>query len=60
MYSLVFYVFVELLDLGGEAEHGVEIIGEDLRDCAGIMLERPILTCGRIAEFIIVNLAHWW
>jgi hypothetical protein len=32
IYSLVFDVFVELFDLGSEAEHGVEIIGEDLRD----------------------------
>jgi hypothetical protein len=34
IHSLVFYVFVELFDLRSEAKHGVEIIGEDLRNSA--------------------------
>jgi hypothetical protein len=41
-HSLVLYVFVELFDLRSEAEHGVEIISEDLRNSPGRMSECPL------------------
>jgi hypothetical protein len=41
-HSLVLYVFVELFDFRSEAEHGVEIISEDLRNSPGRVSECPL------------------